>query len=627
MKYRSEIDGLRALAVTSVILFHAGLKAVSGGYVGVDIFFVISGFLITTIILSEIQAGNFSIANFYERRVRRILPALFFVMLVCVPFAWVVLSPYDMKYFSKSLAYVSIFLSNTIFYKQSGYFDAATELKPLLHTWSLGIEEQYYVFFPLILILLWRYARNYILHALTAIFIISLLYAQYKVQVKPAAAFYLLQSRIWELMAGSISAVLVNKDLYGMQTGKLKNPLSIAGFILVLIAIFGFDKATPFPSFYTLIPILGTVLIILFGTEKTLIARLFSFRPIVGVGLISFSAYLWHQPIFAFYRHQSYLEPSLIEMFILICAVLILAILTWKYIEQPFRNRNFLNRKQIFTIALIVSLGFISFGLVGYYNNGFLSRLSQNEQAINDYRNHGGDWRRGSCFLGLEPDNVSYVPECFANGDQRQTILLWGDSHAAALYSGLRKKTDQLTQLTAAGCPPVLNDDYDVSKTNKKCVAANKLVSQFVKNKKPGKIFLHAVWDGYTDEKILIGLGQTLNFIQSVSPESKVYIIGLVPQWKPTLPDVALRKHVSLDKETYLKMPLYNKLYQLEEKIKVVSDQHNVSYISPFARMCQLDQCLAVGRVDNRFALTAFDYGHLTEEGADILADYIFSKQ
>lgn len=202
MKYRSEIDGLRALAVTSVILFHAGLNAVSGGYVGVDIFFVISGFLITSIILGEIQAGTFSIVNFYERRVRRILPALFFVMLVCVPFAWVLLSPYDMKYFSKSLTYVSIFLSNTIFYKQSGYFDAATELKPLLHTWSLGIEEQYYVFFPLLLILLWRYAKNYILHVLAVIFIISLLYAQYKVQIKPAAAFYLLQTRIWELMAG-----------------------------------------------------------------------------------------------------------------------------------------------------------------------------------------------------------------------------------------------------------------------------------------------------------------------------------------------------------------------------------------------------------------------------------------
>jgi peptidoglycan/LPS O-acetylase OafA/YrhL len=627
MKYRSEIDGLRALAVTSVILFHAGLSIVSGGYVGVDIFFVISGFLITSIILGEIQAGTFSIVNFYERRVRRILPALFFVMLVCIPVAWIVLSPYDMKYFSKSLAYVSIFLSNTIFYKQSGYFDAATELKPLLHTWSLGIEEQYYVFFPLLLILLWRYAKNYILHALAVIFIISLLYAQHKVQIKPAAAFYLLQSRIWELMAGSIAAVLVNKNLYSPQFEKLNNPLSIIGFILLAVAIFGFDKTTPFPSFYTLIPIVGTVLIILFATEKTIIARVFSLRPVVGVGLVSFSAYLWHQPIFAFYRHRSYLEATLTDMLVLTGLVFILAVLTWKYIEQPFRNKSFLTRKQIFTGALLFSLCFISFGLVGYFNNGFLSRLSSTEQAINNYRNHGGDWRREVCFLGLEPGKISFAPECYAHGDQRQAILLWGDSHAAALYSGIRKKTDQLTQLTAAGCPPVLNHDYDGTKTNKKCVAANALISQFVKDSKPRKIFLHAVWDGYTDDKILEGLAETLAYIKAVSPESKVYVIGPVPQWKPTLPDVALRKHLTLDQETYLKMPLYNKLSQLEEKIKVISERHRVNYLSPFARMCQKDECLAVGKVGSRFALTAFDYGHLTEEGADILAEYIFNHQ
>jgi peptidoglycan/LPS O-acetylase OafA/YrhL len=624
MKYRSEIDGLRALAVTSVILFHAGLDAVSGGYVGVDIFFVISGFLITSIIFGEIQAGSFSIVNFYERRVRRILPALFFVMLVCIPVAWVVLSPYDMKYFSKSLAYVSIFLSNTIFYKQSGYFDAATELKPLLHTWSLGIEEQYYVFFPLLLILLWRYAKNYVLHAFAAVFVISFLYAQYKVQIKPAAAFYLLQSRVWELMAGSIAAVLVNKNLFVLQFEKLNNPLSILGFTLLAVAIFGFDKATPFPSFYTLIPILGTVLIILFGTEKTIIAKIFSFKPVVGLGLISFSAYLWHQPIFAFYRHSSYLGATLAEMLMLTGLVLVLATLTWRYIEQPFRNRSFLTRKQIFTCALFVSLCFVSFGLIGYFNNGFLSRLSATEQAINEYRNHGGDWRRDVCFLGLEPEKISFAPECYASGDQRQAILLWGDSHAAALYSGIRKKTDQVTQLTAAGCPPVLNNDYDGTKTNKKCVAANTLISQFIKEKKPGKIFLHAVWDGYTDDRILEGLAQTLSYINAVSPQSKVYVIGPVPQWKPTLPDVALRKHVTLDRETYLKMPLFSKLQSLEIKVKAISDHNHVLYISPFARMCKNDECLVVAKVDSEFALTAFDYGHLTKEGADILAEYIF---
>ncbi|MDP2154038.1 MAG: acyltransferase family protein [Methylotenera sp.] len=626
MKYRAEIDGLRALAVTSVILFHAGVEAVSGGYVGVDIFFVISGFLITTIIFGEIQSGTFSIIQFYERRVRRILPALFFVMLLSVPVAWVVLSPYDMKYFSKSLAYVSIFLSNTIFYKQSGYFDVATELKPLLHTWSLGIEEQYYVFFPLLLIFLWRYGKNYIIHTLAAIFMVSLLYAHNMVQMKPAAAFYLLQYRIWELMAGSIAAILVNKNLYGLNVENFRSPLSILGFCLLVLSIFWFDKSTPFPSFYTLIPILGSMLVIMFATERTIVARIFSFKPVVAIGLISFSAYLWHQPLFALYRHASFEVPSLFDMLLLTLIVFILSTFTWRYVEQPFRNKKFLTRKQVFSIALVCSLGFVSFGLAGYYSEGFINRLSESEREINNYRNHGGDWRRGTCFLGLEPEKVSFASQCYVKGSQSESILLWGDSHAAALYAGVRKKSDHVTQLTSAGCPPVLNDDYDGSKTNKKCVAANVIVSQFIKEKKPAKIFMHAVWDGYADSLILQGIDQTLKYIKTVSPESKVYIIGPVPQWKPTLPDVALRKHISLNQEVYLKMPLYNKLYDLEGKVIKICERHSVSYISPFGRFCLNDECLAVGQVGSAFALTAFDYGHLTEEGADILAEYIMSN-
>jgi peptidoglycan/LPS O-acetylase OafA/YrhL len=623
MKYRSEIDGLRALAVTSVILFHAGVSIVSGGYVGVDIFFVISGFLITTIILGEIQSGTFSIVKFYERRVRRILPALFFVMFLCVPVAWVVLSPYDMKYFSKSLAYVSIFLSNTIFYKQSGYFDAASELKPLLHTWSLGIEEQYYVFFPVLLILLWRYARAYVLHTFAAIFIISLLYTQHLIQVKPAAAFYLLQSRIWELMAGSITAVLVSKNLYGYDAEKLKNPLSITGFALLIISILYFDKTTPFPSFYTLMPIIGTVLIIMFGTEKTIVARIFSFKPVVGIGLISFSAYLWHQPIFAFYRHHSDLEPALTEMLSLTALVLILAILTWKFIEQPFRNKGFLTRKQIFSIAFAISLGFISFGLVGYYNNGFLNRLSENDKQINAYRKHSGDWRTESCFLWLLPGKFSFSPECFDHGNQAESILLWGDSHAAALYTGIRKKTSKITQLTGAGCPPLLN--HGGFEPRKECAEANTFASEFVRDRKPGTIFLHAVWNEHDETQMLNSLDHTLRYIKTASPDSKVFLIGPVPQWKPTLPDYALRKHVSLARETYLKMPMYQKLRALDIKIQRLSMENKISYISPLTRMCKNDECLVVGKVNAKFALTAVDYGHLSEEGADILAEYIFS--
>jgi len=358
MKYRPEIDGLRALAVISVILFHAGFDLISGGYVGVDIFFVISGFLITTIIYEEIKSGKFSIINFYERRVRRILPALFFMVLVTIPIAWFLLSPYDMKYYSKSIAYVAIFLSNTIFYKQSGYFDTSAELKPLLHTWSLGVEEQYYIFFPLLLVFMWRYAKDYIHQVFITIFIISLLLANYMVYVKPAAAFFLFQYRVWELLTGSILAIFVLRNISTLNLDRLHNPLSITGFILLTCSIFLFDKSIPFPSLYTLVPIIGTALIILFASDKTFIGKLLSLKPIVAIGLLSFSAYLWHQPLFAFFRHASNDDPTLAEMSLLIIVVFVIATLSWKYIETPFRNKSFLNKNNCLVYFLLCLLDF-----------------------------------------------------------------------------------------------------------------------------------------------------------------------------------------------------------------------------------------------------------------------------
>ena len=206
MKYRAEIDGLRALAVLPVILFHAGFELFGGGFIGVDVFFVISGYLITTIIISEMGEGKFSIVNFYERRARRILPALFFVMAVCIPFAWMWLSPFDLRNFGQSLVAVSTFSSNILFWLESGYFDTASELKPLLHTWSLAVEEQYYIIFPLFLIATWQFGHIWILALLSLIFLVSLGIAQWSAVNAPSAAFYLLPARGWELLIGVFAA-------------------------------------------------------------------------------------------------------------------------------------------------------------------------------------------------------------------------------------------------------------------------------------------------------------------------------------------------------------------------------------------------------------------------------------
>lgn len=329
MRYRAEIDGLRAVAVIPVILFHAGFSHFSGGFVGVDVFFVISGYLITTIILDELDKGKFSIVNFYERRARRILPALFLVMVVCLPFAWFWLVPQDLKEFSQSLVAVSTFVSNVLFWRQSGYFDAAAELKPLLHTWSLAVEEQFYVFFPLFLMIVWRFGKKWILVVLAFVSLFSLVLVHYAASISPAAAFFLLPTRAWELSIGCFVAFYLKRNSNDDVSKIGSQPLSLIGLLLILFSIFVYDKETPFPSLYALAPTVGTALIILFATQKTYVGELLGTKSFVGVGLVSYSAYLWHYPLFAFARHRSLGEPSEAIFIALSVITLILAYLSW----------------------------------------------------------------------------------------------------------------------------------------------------------------------------------------------------------------------------------------------------------------------------------------------------------
>lgn len=365
MDYRREIDGLRALAVLPVILFHAGIETFSGGFVGVDVFFVISGYLITTIILTELAQDKFSIVNFYERRARRILPALFLIMLVCIPFAWFLLSPAELTSFSKSLIAVSLFVSNFFFWRDGGYFETAAELKPLLHTWSLAVEEQYYVLFPIFLMLFWRLGKRLILVALAIVFVASLALGQWAAYASPDLAFYLLLTRGWELLIGAFAAFHFSKARhkeFGRAGSEIGGWLGVA---LIFCAVFSYSRATPFPGFYALVPTLGAVLIILFATQQNSVGRFIGNKVFVSIGLISYSAYLWHQPVLAFARHWLVDINSLV-MFFLIGLVLLLSTLSWKYVEIPFRTKSQYGRKYVFVISFLGALFFI---LVGYLSS------------------------------------------------------------------------------------------------------------------------------------------------------------------------------------------------------------------------------------------------------------------
>ncbi|HNS44330.1 MAG TPA: acyltransferase, partial [Alphaproteobacteria bacterium] len=397
MKYRSEIDGLRAFAVIPVIFFHAGFLGLGGGFLGVDVFFTISGFLITSIILDDLDKGQFSLSHFYVRRIKRILPSLFVVLTCSTIAALLLFTPVFLKSYSESLMAVSTFSSNIFFWLTGGYFDIASELKPLLHTWSLAVEEQYYIFFPLGLMLLWRTGKEklFILVLLGTVFSLGL--SHWCAYHKPGANFFLLPMRMWQILLGSSIAFYTNMH-GGIKTSPLQAQcLSFLGILLILSSYMFLDEKTPLPSLYALMPTLGTGLIIMFADTRTLANKILSNRFVVGIGLISYSAYLWHQPLFVFARYK--LEaPSLMLMSGLGVLSLILASITWYYVEKPCRRKNNASKKMIFLLAFVGLSVFFLIGLAGHFSRGFESfyynvRLTSQQKEMYLFVKKNTDYR------------------------------------------------------------------------------------------------------------------------------------------------------------------------------------------------------------------------------------------
>ena len=407
LKYRADIDGLRALAVLAVIFFHAGVPGFSGGFVGVDVFFVISGFLITSIILKDIHTGKFSIAKFYERRIRRIFPALFPVIAFTVVVGFFIFDPGSFKELGKSIIATTFFSSNILFLREVGYFDADAITKPLLHTWSLAIEEQFYIFFPLLLIAIHRFSESRYFQWLLGIGLVSLLTSIYGVYTNQAATFYLVPTRAWELLFGSIFALGVIPQL---QTTFHRNLFSIVGFSLIILSIWRYSEATLFPGAAALAPVLGAGLIIYsgIGGGESAISKLLTLKPLVFIGLISYSLYLWHWPLIVFIKYLSIKDLTPLEITGIIVSSLTVSTLSWKFIEQPFRLKQMLfrERKKLFAISCVVMIAFSGIG-GGIY-------LQNKERNYN---------------LTSTPEAPTLI------GDRTSAVrfVLWGDSHAGAL--------------------------------------------------------------------------------------------------------------------------------------------------------------------------------------------------
>lgn len=620
MHYRPEIDGLRALAVLPVILFHGGIQVFGGGFVGVDIFFVISGYLITSILLVEIAEGKFSFSSFYERRARRILPALFFMMIFCMPFSWLLMMPHELKGFSQSLVAVSTFSANVYFWISTGYFETVAELRPLLHTWSLAVEEQFYLLFPVMLLLGLRWGKAIFIFSIVIISLISLILAQHYSEVKPAFAFYLLPTRAWELLVGSVIAFYFHKNQHRISSSILTVLGSILGILLIVFSIFGYSKFTPYPSFYTISPVLGTALFILFASRENWVGKIFSSEILVSIGLISYSLYLWHQPVFVYTRLWLGSDIPYGVVIILLLVLALLSYFSWRFIEKPFRDRSNFSRAQIFSFSIIGGLIFISIGLFGQFTSGFLNDKQKAVLAYNEYQEESKRIGRvGSCFLDVGDPIESFETICIGNNSD-DSVFIWGDSHAAALSFGLRQVYKNVTQFTSTGCPPLIN----VSVSNRPlCKKINTYIANQVKILKPKNIFLYANWGIYDAQKPIENLAKTIDYIHLVSPQSKVTILGGTPQFLPSLPTYMFKQDKNLLPGELLPTYLYEHISVMDLKLSALATDKKINFLSLLNLVCQKNQCQITADYEGVTMPIIWDYGHLTAAGSLLLAEKI----
>jgi len=463
MEYRREIDGLRAVAVVPVVLFHSGISLFSGGFVGVDVFLVISGYLITAMILQERARGTFSLTRFYGRRAWRLVPALLVMLSVSFLLACAWMPPSQMESFSRALAASALFISNILFWRESGYFDLESQTNPLLHTWSLSLEVQFYILFPVVLLLGLRFGKSKVFWLILVTSLLSLALTEYGWRYKAWANFYLLPTRLWEFCAGSLCALWLSN-----RAQKGNNILAFAGLIGVVVSFFLFDKDTPFPSLWALLPVIGTVLLILFGSKDTVTGRMLAMKPLVGIGLISYSIYLWHQPLLAFLRIRSIDEPSTLALLLAALACFPIAYLSWRFVEQPFRKAKsekgavrLVSRGLVTGVSVCAGIVFVA--AAGVATDGYRFRFDPELVAIDDARTDVASLisdcymeppAGGGMTLGPMPR-----PACtFPASDGSVEVAIVGDSHALTfsnkVIDALKQQDVGVTTMSFAACVP-----------------------------------------------------------------------------------------------------------------------------------------------------------------------------
>lgn len=630
-KYRSDIDGLRAVAILAVLGFHIFPEWMQGGFVGVDIFFVISGFLISTIIFENLEAGRFSYAEFYARRIKRIFPALALVLAASFALGWAMMPA---KYFAmagKHLFSGATFLANFTLLRETNYFNSTGETDPFHHLWSLAVEEQFYIVWPLLLGLVWRRRWNFFWMTL-GIAVASFVFDLVTLSSDAAVAFYSPLSRFWELMLGGVLAYfqLHRPELLSRRP----QGLSAVGALLILA---GFAVITPgrdFPGWAALLPTLGAFFLIAAGPQGWVNRWLLSRRPMVWIGLISYPLYLWHWPLLVFARFHTLGDPSLVERLAVVAVSVGVSWATYRFLEKPVRWKW--PGKPVVSVLLVFLAILAVLGKVTDREQGFVDR-TVNAELLRFRYDYARDFRTGRCFIEASKKEFSetdFQPECSGRKgptDSAPLVLLWGDSFAASLYRGLQHESGllgfDLAQYTANGCPGILGFDID---KRPGCSEINDYIFGRVKQLRPHTVILEGNWTLYDrrhnnwTQLDLVKLKATLQALRNAGV-IQIVIFGQLPTFKIDQPIVANKVFVKgvTDRTTRSVNALD---FPVNEQLRQFAQNNGADFVSPLDLLCDQQGCLISTSRDELIPL-AFDYGHLTEAGSNFLIERAVAKK
>ncbi|WP_219773907.1 acyltransferase family protein [Polymorphobacter sp. PAMC 29334] len=609
VRHRADIDGLRAVAIVPIVLYHAGIETLRGGYTGVDIFFVISGFLITQTLMADLSIGKFSVLTFYQKRVARIFPALLIVLVFVVLLTpAIIIIPSDIAAIDESIVAAAAFMSNMYFWSQVSYFAHAAESQPLLHTWSLGVEEQFYIFYPLLLIVLHRLASKHLILVLAAIGILSFGIGLLIQPRFPSSDFYLLPTRAWELLAGALLAL----DAFPNIGRQLRAALAFAGAGLVVASMFFLPHWLPFPAPFALVPVAGSTLLLGYG-ERTIIGKGLSCAPMRWIGKISYSLYLWHWPLITFYRQQFGDILSLRETLFLVAMSVIAATASYYIVEQPGQRwlRRLPKKRSVgLGMACVLAIGTFSFVLANASNH--LWPINSEAARIAEFQNYPRmrhdhfDNRMPRCFVG-SPNEQLDTSNCLATKAGMRNVVLLGDSHADMYGTQLRRLAPDVNWLQATyfGCPPIVRGSRDW-----RCNAMiEQVIGPLAASGKIQGIILASRWRA--DQ-----IGRLSETVRLLSTKGlHVIVIGPVDEYEGSFPSL-LARAVQAGDPASVRRFLTPDRPQVDALVKAAAIASGASYISAYSVICPAGTCLLFA--GNRTPMH-FDYGHLTEPGAEMV--------